>query len=220
MRAFLNEDGTAGGSYSGVDELVEQVANYEYDALAIQTPISCDEVISEKYFASNGTMCNPWGRVEAITSHVIADKINKPVAHAPAESVDDYSNTYLKKVVYMQMAPEIVSKCFTFCVIKGLHRAPKLILDTSIQHPDIMTKNDIDFLLTPDGCWGRPHDAAATAGIPIIVVEENTSCLSANFKYPTEKGLIFVKNYIEAAGLIMSMSAGVDYHTILLNGKF
>ena len=74
----------------------------------------------------------------------------------------------------------------------------------------------MDFLLTPHGCWGRPHIACQENNIPIIVVKENTTCFSENFSYDGKKA-IFVENYLEAAGLIMAMNSGVDYRTILLN---
>lgn len=217
MNAFLNNDGSAGGVFSGVTELVNQISLYEYDALAIQTKITCEDDLANKYFHSLGNMCNPWGKVEAITSHEIANKINKPVAHAPAESVDDNSNLYCKDTVYYQMAPEIISNTFTFCILKGLHRAPAIEVDTTKIHADIISNDDIDFMITPHGCWGRPHEACCKKNIPIIVVKENTTCFSHGFVYPKYDNIIHVNNYLEAAGVVMSMSAGVSPNTILLN---
>jgi hypothetical protein len=211
MRATMQADGTAGGEFSGVDELVDAVQDLDFDALAIQTPIECDPEVSNAYWKNGGV--NPWGGIEAIVSKEIAQRINKPLAHAPVDTSWDDRSLYSELVVARSMAPEIISSTYTFCILKGLHRAPRLEFD--LQAKDCLSNKDIDFLLTPHGCFGRPHWAAQQKGIPIIVVKENTTCFSKDFEYPTTDGVIFVENYLEAAGLIMSMSSGVDYRTVL-----
>lgn len=210
MKASINSDGTAGGIYSGVEELADQISYANYDALAIQTPIECDSTIAQNYWQNGGV--NPWGGIEAKVSRAISELINKPVAHAPSEPVDE-SGMYSKMIVKQSMAPEIISNTYTFCILKGLHKSPKLV-NTSYIGPNILSYKDIDFLITPHGCFGRPHKACLAAKIPIIVVEQNTTCFSKKFQYETHDGIIFVKNYLEAAGLIMSMNAGVDYRTV------
>lgn len=213
MKAELNPDKTAGGTYSGIDELVEQVKDLDYDALAVQTPIDYSSEVAENYWLRGGT--NPWGGIEAIVSKLIAEKINKPIAHAPS-AMDTEENLYNKLIVKQSMAPEIISNTFTFCILKGLHRAPRLEFNMMVRNENMVSNKDIDFLVTPHGCFGRPHTACVKEGIPIIVVRENTTCFSKNFVYPEYKNLIFVENYLEAAGVIMAMNAGVDYRTVLL----
>ncbi|KKL48567.1 hypothetical protein LCGC14_2324210 [marine sediment metagenome] len=63
----------------------------------------------------------------------------------------------------------------------------------------------IAVMISPDGCWGRPHIACEEAGIPIVEVLENKTIFSDNTAY----NMIQVDNYLEAAGLLMSMRAGV-----------
>ena len=159
-------------------------------------------------------MVNPWGAIEAQISKYIASAINKPVAHAPMDFLQD--NLYNKMVVKQSQAPEIISNTYLFCVLKGLHRSPQIDLT---KNPRNMSYEDMDFLLTPHNCWGRPHDACFNKGIPIIVVNENTTCLN-DFVYPDKirgnKKIIFVENYLEAAGVIMCLKAGVAYQTITL----
>ena len=221
MKAILNPDGTAGGVYTGVDELVEQLKDYDYDALALQTPIDCDRQVANDYWTGK-LKINPWGGIESLVSKAISEKINKPVAHAPDEITENEISSnlklYAKLVVRKSQAPEVISNCYTFCVLKGLHHAPRLELDITIRHSDILSVKDIDFLVTPHRCFRRPHIACVKNNIPIIVVMENTTCFSKDFVYPTNKGLIFVDNYLEAAGVITAMSAGVDYRTVLLDG--
>lgn len=215
MKAIINPDGTAGGIFSGVDELIKQVESLDFDALAIQTPIECDDDIAKKYWTGE-LKVNPWGGVEALVSKEIASKINKPVAHAPIET--EWNNLYQKITVKQSMSPEIISNTYTFCILKGLHRAPNLEFLLRKQHSDILSVIDMDFLVTPHGCWGRPHIACHNARIPIIVVSENTTCFSKNFEYPTREGIIFVANYLGAAGVISALSCGMDYRTVLLDG--
>lgn len=213
MKASFEDDGTAGGYYLGAKELVEQVKDRQFDALAIQTPIKCDENLSEYYWRNGGV--NPWGGIEAKVSHFISQKLNKPVAHAPIETVDGEGQTYLKQIVGVTMAPEIISNTYTFCILKGLHKSPQLVVPyPKNDFEDVLTNRNIDFLLTPHGCWGAPHEAAWKNGIPIIVVENNRTCFSDTFDYPYmdlgKRRIIFVKNYLEATGVIKGLESGVD----------
>lgn len=217
MKAVMNLDGTAGGVYSGIEELVQQVKEYDYDALALHTPIECDTDVAKNYWVNGGV--NPWGGVEAIVSKLIAEKINKPVAHAPIDPVaEDF--TYANLIVKRSMAPEIISNTYLFCVLKGLHRSPRLELIPKPSEERLLRLMDIDFMVSPHGCWGRSHKACRSAGIPIIVVKENRTCFSSGFTYPDTTGIIFVNNYLEAAGVLIAMHTGVDYRTILVRNNF
>ena len=212
MKATLNSDGTAGGEYSGVNELIKQVEDLDFDALAIQTFIDCDPKAAAHYWKTGGT--NPWGGIEAIISKLIAEKINKPVAHAPVDMA--HAPLYEQLVVERSMAPEIISNTFTFCILKGLHKAPCIQFDVNLFSHDILSNRDINFLVTPHGCFGTPHKACLKRKIPIIVVRENTTCFSENFVYPISNNIIYVDNYLEAAGVIMAMNAGIDFRTVVL----
>lgn len=213
MKADINEDGTAGGTFYGADELIDQIKDFDFDTLAIHTPIICKEEVAKWYWKFGGV--NPWGAIEAIVSRYIASRINKNLAHAPIEGQTnkellDLNHTDIVKIT---MAPEIISKSFCFCILKGLHSAPMIS-----NNNDGIGVDDINFLLTPHGCWGNPHIACDNRNIPIIVVNENTTVFSDNFIYPYSKNIIFVENYLEAAGLIMSMNAGINHRTVTLKG--
>lgn len=217
MNATMNPDGTAGGTVTGWSELCDQVQAYNYDALAIHTVIECDRDVADAYWRGE-IRTNPWGAVEATASKLIADRLNKPVAHAPVDWIDQFPITdtvrpHNKQVVGKQQALEIISTTYLFCVLKGLHRAPKVDLE---HNPNNLSYDQIDFLISPYGCWGRPHKACAERNIPIIIVKENTTCLE-NFSYPEDThSAIFVENYLEAAGVLMSWNAGVDHKQITL----
>ena len=187
----------ADGEVSGLPELLSAVADCTFDALAIHTPIEVPRDVALNYYRNGGI--NPWGGVEAKASRMVATALNKPVAHAPLENTSpDDKELYLvfQERVQPRIAAEAISTCYLHCVLKGLHRAPRvgLGLDCSA----------VDFLLSPYGCWGRPHAACREHGIPVISVRENTIYSPEDVPSHT-----VVENYLEAAGLIMSMRAGV-----------
>lgn len=194
MIATMDSKG-ASGVVTGWQELVNQVNRYEFDALAIASPIEVEKDVALRYFREGGI--NPWGGVEAVASKLVANALNKPVAHAPIENGSAEVMNILYEVVDPTMAAEAVSNCFIHCVFKGLHKAPR-ISSTGL------SVDDIDFLISPLKCYGRPHKACEKAGIPIITVKENTTCLDTEPKYHE-----WVDNYFEAAGYIQSLKAGV-----------
>ncbi len=85
MRGWV-DDGVATGMAEGVDELIDQVMNLPFDALAIASPIDVQSDVSLTYFKSTEPAVNPWGGIESQVSRQVANAINKPVAHAPIES--------------------------------------------------------------------------------------------------------------------------------------
>jgi hypothetical protein len=210
MMVVFNEDGTAGGSYSGVLELIEQVRTLEFDALAISTAIETDTDTAARYWQQGGV--NPWGGIEAVVSKLIATALNKPVAHAPVDS--ELGSLHRSLVVDRDMSPEVISNTYMFCVLKGLHRAPRIMQIHNSTARTALVNEDIDFLISPHGCWGPAHAACTRLNIPVIVVRENTTCLSTpDYSYPST--VILVQTYLEAAGLIQCLGNGIDYRTVL-----
>jgi len=98
-----------------------------------------------------------------------------------------------------RIAVEIITENFVHCLLKGLHKAPRLSRERG------MSNQDVDCMVSPYGCFGAPHQACLDAGIPVIVVRENRSCLNQ----PEHPKFIYVENYLEAAGTIMAIKAGV-----------
>ncbi len=192
------EDGIATGDVTGWEELVAQVLPLEFDALAIATPITVKQEVMTDYFAHGGV--NPVGGVEAKASKLIAQKIGKPVAHGPV----DYALNEMKEVVDPRLAVETITENFIHCILKGLHKAPRLNSRRGL------SVDDIDCMVSPYGCFGPPHEACLDAGIPVIVVRENRSVLT----HPEHEKFQYVDNYLEAAGLIMAMRAGIEPATI------
>lgn len=192
-------NGCATGDVLGWEEIVKQVCKYDFDALAIASSIEVNKDVSMSYYQNGGV--NPWGGVEAKASKLIANALNKPVAHAPIQTEEDKEADKEGEwdfVTDPRIAPEIISKCYLHCVLKGLHKAPRIGKGLSVK--------DIDVMVSPYGCWGRPHKACRGKMDIVIVKENKTVC---NDGYPGGKDLIFVENYLEAAGLLMAMQAGI-----------
>ena len=187
-------DGRATGEVHGWEDLVDQVSHYEFDVLAIASPIEVPKEVSLKYLRTGGI--NPWGGVEAVASKLIANALNKPVAHAPIEN-EDLDLKHFNEVVDPRIAAEAISQCYIHSVFKGLHKAPR-ISDKGL------SVEDIHCLVSPLNCFGRPHKACIEKGIPIIAVRENKTCL---YVEPPSGGII-VDNYLEAAGYIQLMKIG------------
>ena len=204
MMGYYNKKGKADGRVSGYLELVEQIKDYNFDALAIQSNIQVERETKLNYLKNGGV--NPWGGIEAIASKLIADKLDKPVAHSPyvnwLAGKDDLQD--FNEIVDPRMSAEMVSICYLHCILKGLHKAPK------VDYEKGLSVDDVDFLITPINCIGEPHRACIEAGIPIIVVTENKNVL--NDKMPDN--FIIVNNYIEAAGLLMAYRAGVTKESV------
>ena len=203
------KDGVAGGYTEGHYELVQQVKKYDWDVLAVTSPIETTKESIYDYFHIGGV--NPWGGVEAILSKTLFRMLGKPAVHAPLGDLKNHCFLIdYNEVTSPRIAPEMVSITYLHSVFKGLHRAPR-VSDSGLSN------KDIDFLISPFGCYGPPHIACEKNNIPIIVVRENKTALDDHPRRCT-----YVDNYLEAAGLIMATKAGVtsgSVRRLILNTK-
>jgi hypothetical protein len=218
MYAEYSSSGRAAGRIEGIERLIELILKYrkDFDALALSSTIHIPKNSEKIYFESNGEIINPWGGVEAMLTHAISVLFNIPSAHAPAVSESD---VYMKHfgIVDPRMSAEVISLCFLNCLLKGLHRSPKIICDNSLfSNPNIIDSSDISCLVIPDNCIGLPTLAALEQGIPVIAVKENYNCMNNDLRrlaFPKDK-LFFVNNYVEAAGLISVLKSGLELSSI------
>jgi hypothetical protein len=169
-------------------EIVTQVRELEYDALGIATPITIDNETLAAYWRHGGV--NPVGGVDALVTQLIGEALDKPCAHGPV----DYALTGFKEVVDPRIAVEIITENFIHCPLKGLHKAPRISRESG------MSNKEVDCMVSPYGCFGAPHQACLDAGIPVIVVRENRSCLTHS-EHPK---FIYVENYLEVVNSIES----------------
>jgi hypothetical protein len=210
MTTKFDKYGCAKGIVEGAEEMAEQVNDYDFDALAIHTDIDCDRDVLFKYFRT-GKGVNPIGGVEAVASKMVANLINKPVAHSPidtsTEEEDPEMYHIFEQVARPELAAEFISNYYLQCILKGLWKAPRIC--TEGEGPRLKV-NDIDFLVSPYGCIGEPHKACLEFDIPVIVVKENNCVM--NEKIPEE--FIVVDTYWEAAGYIKCMDIGITPESV------
>lgn len=208
IHAYASDDGRATGEVIGLPEASIQFgARQDFDALAVYTPVEVPPSVALEYLRVGGV--NPWGGVEATVSGYLGSALNKPVAHAPYFAPDDPLQTF-NEVVDHRMGAEMISDACLFCVLKGLHRAPRICLIPG--PPGAFNSRDVHCLVSPFGCWGPPHEACRDAGIPIIVVHQNTCAVQCDVPGGRTIG---VENYLEAAGYLAAMRAGINPSSVV-----
>ncbi len=213
MRSRHSASGRAVGRIESLERLCEVLYRHrsEYDAVALASVVDVPEKIQMKYFQSQGEIVNPWGGVEAILTHALAMLFGVPVAHSPMLESMEILNLRLG-VVDPRMSAEAVSACFLHCVLKGLHRSPRIVRDSSaFDHPGVLSVADVSCLVIPDNCVGLPTLAALEQGIPVIAVRENRNCMKNNLEeLPFAPGKFFIAdNYLETVGIMTALRAGV-----------
>jgi hypothetical protein len=213
LLAEYSSSGSAVGRIEALENLCELLDEYrnEYDAVAISSVIGVPPNFHMDYFLSEGAMVNPWGGVEAMLTHAISSLYNIPSAHSPMLESQEIANKD-PGIVDSRMAAEAVSNAFLHCILKGLHRSPKIIADPiEMQHHSVLTAADISCLVIPDGCIGLPTLAALEQGIKVIAVRENRNVMRndlTSLSWATGQ-LHIVENYWEAAGVMTAIKAGI-----------
>ncbi len=205
MKSHISPDG-ASGDIQGVTELLDQVKPYNFDALAVHTPIdvspSSIQSYKNKLRTSNNNAVNPWGGVEAKLSKELGYSLSRPVAHSPIEPPDTGP-----EVAHPLLAPEYIG-CHLMSVLKGLHRAPRKV-EPGISRT-ALTTHDIDVMVSPL-CWGSPHLICQDKNIPIMFVMDNTTINKTPLGFIE---CISVKSYLEAAGALVAIRKGISLESL------
>ncbi|MCI0492049.1 MAG: DUF3326 domain-containing protein [Planctomycetes bacterium] len=219
MQTGVSDSGRVTGRVERLGHLLDLLHEKRgsYDAVALATRITphIDTVeLHRSYFGEGGP--NPWGGVEAILTHLTSSVLDVPSAHAPTMS-SEALRTESWGVVEPRKAAEIISTTYLFCVLKGLNRAPQVVVNPSgVYDPSIITAEDVSCLVIPDGCVGLPTLAAVEQGIPVVAVRNNTNLMRNDLRaLPFRPGqLQYAANYYEAAGILTAMKAGVAPATL------
>jgi len=108
-------------------------------------------------------------------------------------------------VVDPRKAADAISRTYLYSIVKGLHKAPRIVRGGGL------TVEDGSCLVIPDGCIGLPTLAALEQGVPVIAVRENRNLMRNRLEeLPFRPGKLFVvENYLEAAGVMSALKAGV-----------
>jgi hypothetical protein len=109
------------------------------------------------------------------------------------------------------MAAEVISIGFFVSVLKGLHRAPRIVPLEAPPAPGVLTASDVSCLVIPDKVLGLPTLAALEQGIPVVAVRENANVMENDLSaLPWAPGqLRVVDNYWEAAGVVAALREGI-----------
>lgn len=216
MYAEYAPSGRAIGHIDNLERLFKVLDDNEgrYDAVALTSTIGVPEHFHTDYYL--GGMINPWGGVEAMLTHAVSEKYNIPSAHSPMMESQEVLNLSVG-VVDPRMSAEVVSVAYLHCILKGLQRSPKIVTDqTQFVQQGVISVEDISCLVIPDGCVGLPTLAAMEQGIPVIAVRENKNLMKNDLtKLPFKEGNLFiVDNYLEAAGVMQALKAGIALESV------
>lgn len=139
-----------------------------------------------------------------------------PSAHSPMMESNEVLNLNLG-VVDPRMSSEAISTSFLYCILKGLHRSPRILHNTELFPQDgIISASNISCLVIPDGCIGLPTLAAFEQGIPVIAVKENKNLIENDLStLPwAHDQLHIVDNYLEAVGIMAAIKSGISLGSI------
>jgi len=214
-KAFYTRSGRAVGKVDYFERLLDVLERYrnDYDAVALSTIIGVPLESHERYLLED--IINPWGGVEAMLSHAVSLLYDVPSAHAPMLEAREL--LYLDAgEVDPRKAAEAVSATFLHCVLKGLHKSPRIIPTSMTDQVGGISARDISCLVIPYGCVGLPTLAAIEQGIPVIAVKENKNRMQNKLEsLPFENRKLFVvNNYLEAVGVMQALKAGVSVESV------
>ena len=178
LRSEYSSSGRAVGVVEGLPHLLEtlRTARSDFDAVAVSSTVRVPKNYHQDYFDSEGVMVNPWGGVEAMLTHTMSEVLGVPSAHSPMFESRETANLD-PGTVDPRMAAEAVSLTFLHCILKGLHRSPKIVRGEAMLQSGVLTARDISCLVIPDGCLGLPTIAALYHRIPVIAVRENKNLM-------------------------------------------
>lgn len=217
MRALSSRSGRAVGRVERFEYLCKALEKYkaDYDAVALSSVINVPWNYHEDYFRIDD-MLNPWGGVEAMLTHTISTLYNIPSAHSPMMESQEIMNLDVG-VVDPRKSAEAVSTTYLHCILKGLHKSPRIITSKqAINQSGVLNVSDISCLVIPYGCVGLPTLAALEQGIPVIAVKENKNRMQNRLEdlpFAPQK-LFIVDNYLEAVGVITALKTGVALETV------
>jgi len=177
-------------------------------AIAVIARFPDDEDSAELDAYRQGQGVDPLAGVEAVISHLVVQTFRVPCAHAPA-----LYPLPLDATVSPRSAAEEIGYTFLPCVLAGLSRAPRFVVDGSARANALWAK-DVDALVLPERAFGGSAAMSLAPmlnqrGAQVIAVGENTTAMAVEAK---DLGIeaIALNSYLEAAGAIAAHRAGVS----------
>lgn len=215
--ANYSPSGRAAGRIEGIEaicELLDQRRDV-YDAVSLSTVIDVPPEYHQLYFDAQGIVVNPWGGVEAMLTHALSGIFDVPTAHSPMFESRKIANAD-PGIVDPRMAAEAVSLTFLQCTLKGLRQSPRIVTNPSaMRDRSVLAAEQVSCLVIPEGCIGLPTLAALQQGITVIEVGNKNLMRNDLSVLPWAPGQFFrVGNYVEAAGLLAAMRAGISIDSV------
>ena len=213
MLSEYTPSGAAAGRIEGIEYVYDLIdaRKGEFDAVAITSVIELPPGLHANYYRLGAEVVNPWGGVEAMLTHTVSLRYGLPSAHAPMLESGAIAEVDFG-VVDPRMAAEVISLAFFQCVLRGLQYSPRVAgVPTAFAGGGIWSE-DISCLVIPDGCIGLPTLAALANGVPVIAVRSNCNRMRNDLEIlPWASDQLFrVDNYLEAAGVVSALRAGID----------
>lgn len=212
--SVFSPSGRAAGHISYLEKLYKYVdlCKNSYDAIGLSTIINVPLEYHHDYYIED-KMVNPWGSVEAMLTHSVALKFNIPCAHSPLMFSKKIFDTEFEPrgIIDPRKAPETASITYLHCILKGLHKTPKIV-----NYDKGLNLEDISCIIIPYGCMGLPVLSAIQNNIPVIAVKENKNIMKNDYsQYNFNYNKFFIVNtYLEAAGIMQMLKAGITLNTI------
>lgn len=214
-RCIENKSGAFVGTLDKPHVLLDACAkliNNGVNAIALTSSIQ-DLPLNAYVKHFEGNYPNPVGGVEAVISYLTTTHFRVPSAHAPILNLDQLAVT--NSIVDARGAGEHASASGLACVLIGLQKAPQISPRANFREADVLHWNNVLAVVTPASCLGGiPVIYALRHGIPVIAVEENSTILEVNKTKCDLPEVIEVRNYAEAAGVILALKKGLDLESI------
>lgn len=212
-RPVFTRSGRASGHVKYLERLFIIIDKYknDYDAIGLATIVDVPDNADREYFKAHEEVVNPWGGIEAMITHSVAEAFRIPCAHSPlSSSMDKLHLDFDLGIIDPRKAPESSSVTYLHCILKGLHRSPRI---TSYEKG--LNVENISCLVIPDGCIGLPVLACIEHGIPVIAVKNKNRMKNDLSSLPFKRGqLFFAENYMEAVGIMTAIKAGISSNSI------
>lgn len=163
-----------------------------------------DSLLDLAYRQGQGV--DPIGGAEAVISHLVVRTFGVPCAHAPALTPGIHPVD-----VAPRAAAEELGYTFLPCVLANLSRAPRFVpqRDRAIAPTGTLWGGDVQAVVVPASACGSPALLHWSDRATILTVADNTTVLDVR---AADLGIphLAVASYLEAAGAIAALRAGVD----------
>ncbi len=165
------ENGISYGSLNNPSEIIQCAEKLIRNGAQTIAVICFFNEDSEDENYSNGKGIDPVGGIEAVISHLITKEFSIPSAHSPAFYDIDIS----EKIENPKVASELISSTYLPCIMQGLSIAPKIVKNSKNLDKNVITCNDIEYLIVPyDALGSSAVLSSIESNIKIITVENKT----------------------------------------------